>query len=82
MKEGYKTTEFWITLASQLLSVLVLLGLVSATDSTTLNGAVAQVITSVFVVIGNLSVIITYIKARTYLKLPQQPETRDNVPMA
>ena len=42
MKPGYKTTEFWVTLIVQLLGILVLFGVITPEQQSTLAEAAQQ----------------------------------------
>ena len=43
MKPGFKTTEFWVALAAQGLSALMLFGVITPDQSGVLNEAVIQI---------------------------------------
>ena len=43
MKPGYKTTEFWVTMATNIAGVLVALGVISPQSSSPLVEAVGKV---------------------------------------
>jgi hypothetical protein len=68
LKPGYKTTEFWISLTSQLLAVAVAFGCISAADATTIGGAVTQVVTGLAAIVGAITSATWYTSARTELK--------------
>lgn len=67
-KPGWKTTEFWISVAAQILAVVVLLGLMSQSDSETVGQAISQSIEAVGVIVANAAIILGYIKSRTTAK--------------
>ncbi len=69
MKPGYLTTEFYIAAASQLLGLLVMMGVISGTDKTTLEGAVSAAITAVGTLIGSAIIAWQYIASRTTQKV-------------
>lgn len=71
-KPGWQTSEFWIALASQLLALLVLAGVLSPADRGTLEAAVSNSIAAVFTIVASASVVIQYIAARTSLKRGRQ----------
>jgi hypothetical protein len=71
MKPGWKTTEFWQTLAVVVINGLVVLGVVPPADGTTLGGALAQGIAGAFAVVANALVVTQYVRGRVALK--QQP---------
>lgn len=68
MKPGYKTTEFWVTLISQALSVLVLLRIITPQDETTLGGALTNAVAAVFALLTSAKVVGDYLRSRTALK--------------
>lgn len=85
MKPGLKTTEFYVTAAGVLLSVLVAMGLVSSTDVEHLTAAVTKIAGAVAVVVANAWVLVRYVEARTGLKVesldlqaPPAPESDDD----
>ncbi len=80
-KPGWKTTEFWMALATALISVLVVLGLVSPTDSDAASGAISNAITSIFALVANATVIYKYIHSRTELKSLDRSSNNHNSKM-
>jgi hypothetical protein len=68
MKPGWQTTEFWTTVFTQVLSLAVLLGFVTAGDSSLLEDAVSKAITAVATLVTNGLVIWRYIESRVRLK--------------
>ena len=68
MKPGYLTTEFWTAAASQLLSLLVILGVITGADRTTLEGALTASITAVGTLVASAVVVWQYIASRTTIK--------------
>lgn len=51
IKAGYKTTEFWLTLVSTLVSAAVGLGLLPVAEGEQLAGGLTAIVTGVFMVI-------------------------------
>ena len=47
MKPGYKTTEFWLTMVAQMISLLVITGVIPQADTGMLNEAAAKVAAAV-----------------------------------
>ncbi len=76
MKPGWQTTEFWLSLASQVIAVLVLTGVVPQQDQSTLAGIVANAITGAFAVIAAVTMGVTYIQNRTSIKKDQMAITQ------
>jgi hypothetical protein len=72
MKPGYQTSEFWLTLLSQALALLVLTGGVSAGDKDKLETALANAVTAVCTLVASASVVWQYVQSRTSLKRQQQ----------
>jgi hypothetical protein len=69
MKPGYQTSEFWLTLASQMIGLAALFHFTSAEDSKTLGAALSQGITAVFAFLASARTLIGYVNSRTNLKL-------------
>jgi hypothetical protein len=67
-KPGWKTTEFYVSLIAQILALLVAFGFLSASEARTLETALAQCVTAVFLFIGNAWVVVSYIRGRVALK--------------
>lgn len=67
-KPGWQTSEFWVTLASQLLTVATLLGFVSMIDAQRLQGAIAAGVAGAFAFIANAAVVWSYIRGRVESK--------------
>ncbi len=67
-KPGYKTSEFWATLAGQLLTLLALAGLIAPGDLGSLQDAVGKCITAAALFLTNAWVVVSYIRSRTQLK--------------
>ena len=72
MKSGLKSTEFYVTLVSTIVSLLVMAGLVQPTEADQVTELVVQAIGGI-VALGS---IIAYIYSRTVIK---QEEIRANV---
>lgn len=68
LKPGYKTTEFWVLLASKVLSLLALLGVIAPTDVSTLNDAAAKLFSALGVILVQGVLIWHYISQRSNLK--------------
>lgn len=68
MKAGWKTSEFWLTLATQVISLLVMLGVVAGSDVESISGAVKQAITAGFTLVASALVLWRYIQGRVELK--------------
>jgi hypothetical protein len=72
-RSGIKTTEFWVTLASQALALLALVGVIAPHDLGTLQDAVGKCAAAGAVFAANAWVIVQYIRSRTHLKQPVPP---------
>ena len=69
MKPGYLTTEFWLALAAQLITLLVLFGVVPETDKDTLQSVIATAIEHSAAVIANAVILWKYIQSRLEVKV-------------
>lgn len=54
MRPGYKTTEFWTTVVSQIIGILALAGVIRPSDATILNDAVVQVVGGLMTALATL----------------------------
>jgi hypothetical protein len=70
-RSGLFTTEFWITIVTQGLALLTLLGVVTSNDADTLRDAVIKCVTSAGVFVANAWIVVRYIQSRTQLKSPK-----------
>lgn len=68
MKEGYKTTEFWITAGASLIALLVAVGVLDPTSAELLGDNWAVIVDNVFGLIAAVALIVNYAKERTALK--------------
>ena len=68
MKAGMWTTEFWLTLISQVLGLLAVLGIIQASEIGTLEDALGKCVTAVFLFLTNAWIVVNYIKGRVMLK--------------
>jgi hypothetical protein len=50
MKPGYKTTEFWLAIASQLLGILVVLGVITPEQQDAFAGALQHIAGAIMMV--------------------------------
>lgn len=68
IKPGYKTTEFWISLAANVVALLVIMGIVTPESQADLVEATSRIVEGVFAVITSVTAIIAYIRSRTKVK--------------
>lgn len=68
LKSGVRTTEFWITLAAQVIPVLVIVGLLTADEAVTINETIVEAIKAVFALAASLGIIWKYVDSRTRVK--------------
>lgn len=68
MHPGWKTSEFWIALITQVLSLLTVLGFVNADGLRTLEDALSKCVAAVFLFVANAYVVVQYIRGRVLLK--------------
>jgi hypothetical protein len=52
MKAGWKTTEFWLTIAAMLLGILAALGYITPEQQTALNAALVQILGGLMVALS------------------------------
>lgn len=64
VKDGWKTTEFWLTLISTIITAVVALGLLPADQGDTLKSGLTAVVTGVFMV----APVVVYIIGRWKVK--------------
>jgi hypothetical protein len=67
-RSGIKTTEFWATALSQLLTLLALAGLIGQSDLPALQDALGKCFAAAVVFATNAWIIVRYIQSRTQLK--------------
>jgi len=67
-RSGIVTTEFWITIITQALALMTLLGVVTSADADTLRDALIKCVTSAGVFIANAWIVVRYIQSRTRIK--------------
>ena len=65
IKEGYKTTEFWLTLITTLVSSAVALGLIPTAEGEQLEGGLSQIVLGLFMVIPAALYIWGRVKVKT-----------------
>ncbi len=68
MRPGYATSEFWVAVAKLVSSLVVMVGIFTATDTSRLEGALALGISAVGLFAANAYVARGYIDNRTALK--------------
>lgn len=69
MKPGYKTSEFWLALISQVLAVLVTVGVLRPGDQAELGQCLSAAITAIFALLTSSVQMKQYIQGRQGLKL-------------
>jgi hypothetical protein len=69
MTPGWKTSEFWITLAAQLIAVLTVVGVIPSSDAAHVQDSATKCIIAAFVLVMNGLVVLRYIEHRSNLKL-------------
>lgn len=68
IKPGYKTTEFWTTLIFQGLSLAVIFGVITSTDSVGLGSTLVKMVENVVALIVAGAAVVHYISSRTSIK--------------
>src|SRR5262245_13925408 len=69
MTPGWKTSEFWITLAAQLIAVLTVVGIIPSSDAAHVQDSATKCIIAAFVLVMNGIVVLRYIEHRSNLKI-------------
>ena len=64
MKSGYKTTEFWVTLASLVCGILVTVGVLTPEQQSSIVGAISKIAGGIISIIPTIA----YIWSRTKIK--------------
>lgn len=77
MKPGYKTTEFWLTTTTAVVSFCVTVGFVSTADGQELTDALTKIAGAVTVLGTNAIVVVTYIRGRVQQKVDAQGHEPD-----
>jgi hypothetical protein len=67
-KPGWKTTEFWLALVSQVITILVLLKVIAISDAAGLETAIKESVVAVMTVIGSAMALWKYIQSRISTK--------------
>lgn len=71
MKAGFKTTEFWLTLAGSVAAVAVALQLLTPEQGDAVNSATAELVEAIAVLVGVLAPVIgpaVYTNGRSKIK--------------
>lgn len=68
LKDGWKSTEFWIAIGSQILALLVILRVITASDSAVIESQIARAVECVAGLVGVWITAKRYIGSRTRLK--------------
>jgi hypothetical protein len=76
-KPGYRTTEFYATLAALLVAALVAFGIVTQDDAASLEAAIADGIAAIAAFAVAARVVMEYIRNRTTVKLHGPYGARD-----
>lgn len=67
-KPGWQTSEFWLSIAAQLIALLVLTGVIAASDKDTVQGSISELIKSAFALIVSATNVWKYIQSRIEAK--------------
>lgn len=68
VKAGYRTTEFWVTLISSAVAVLVALGVFTPAEGETASSAGAELVFAIFAMLAAVAPAVAYIYSRTKVK--------------
>ncbi len=80
IKPGFKTTEFWLTLGTFLVSGFVLTGVIAQGNQDTIGQIVTHAITSVSLVAGQAAIVYKYISGRNKKKAAVTEDSSDKLP--
>jgi hypothetical protein len=69
IKPGIYTSEFWLTVVAQLISVLTVFGVLKGDDGKSLGDALTQAVLAIFSLAGSAHVVAHYIRSRGLLKM-------------
>ena len=72
IKPGWKSSEWWTTMATILVSLLVALGLVPQADASGVQGHLAAMVAAAFAFVASALAVATYLVTRFKLKARQQ----------
>lgn len=79
-KAGWRTTEFWLTLGTFLVSGFVLTGVIAQGNQDTIGQIVTHAITSVGLVAGQAAIVYKYISGRNKKKAAVKEDSSDKLP--
>lgn len=68
VKPGWKTTEFWLTLAGQTVAILVVVGVVKPSEQPSLSDSLTRGVEAVFALLVSGATILSYVSGRVRLK--------------
>lgn len=72
VKPGYKTSEFWLTLASVLVGSSFLFGVIGSETKDSLTSALQHGVESIFLVGGQIFILCRYIRSRKEAKIAEE----------
>lgn len=72
VKPGWQTTEFWATIAAQVVAMLVAFGVINPGSAAGVEAHVTAAVAGVFALVALFSMVKKYIESRTDLKLHQE----------
>lgn len=71
MKPGWQTSEFWVTAATAVITVLALLLHWPREKTEAVAGLVGQIVVPAFALVANAYAMATYVNARTVIKVEE-----------
>jgi len=71
LKPGYKTTEFWLTVAVQVLPLLVIFNVLSQPEAETLAQSIEQATQAIAALVAAIVPIWRYVESRKAVKIAE-----------
>ena len=65
VKPGWKTTEFWLSIVTAVLGIVVMLGYITPEQSTTLGTAISSIVGGVMTVISTIGYALSRAKTKS-----------------
>ncbi len=73
MKPGWQTSEFWAVIIGKVLSILVTLGVLTASQGASLGTAATNAVTGIAAIAAFAVMVRPYVQSRTMLKAATAP---------
>lgn len=69
LKDGWKTTEFWVSIATAIIGLCVLFGVFTTEETTEIMGSISQIIGSLMTIVPIVAYALARGKAKTGLDM-------------